>query len=87
MTAAEAHRELVRMHESLAYFTEAQCRRVNELIDIINEERMATKVKGSVTKDGKFKPADRAPVSAKIARKAKADRTEKGLRKNREAKA
>lgn len=46
---------------------------------------MATRVKGTV-KDGKFKPADRAPVSAKIARKAKADRIEKGLRRNREAK-
>lgn len=53
-------------------------------------EFMATKIgKASVgkTKSGKttVKTIDRAPVSAKIGRKKKADRIEKGLRANREA--
>jgi hypothetical protein len=93
MTADEARQELVRMHESLAYFTEAECRRVNHLIDIINEARMATghKVKvGKVSKkalaEGKIKPSKSAPPHFTKAKAKKADRQEAGLRRNREAK-
>jgi len=47
---------------------------------------MATRIgKATVTKDGKIKRVDTANVSQKIGRKAKADRIEKGLRANREA--
>ena len=50
-------------------------------------EYMAATVKGKVVeKAGKktFKPTDKRPTHRKIADKAKADRTVKGLRKNRE---
>lgn len=40
----------------------------------------------ATVRDGKIKPVDKASVSQKIARKAKADRIEKGLRANREKK-
>lgn len=38
----------------------------------------------ATVKGNKLKPIDKASVSQKIARKAKADRIEKGLRKNRQ---
>lgn len=47
-------------------------------------EMMATRIGKATVKDGKVKPVDRAPLPAKIGRKAKADRIEKGLRANRE---
>lgn len=56
-------------------------------IPISEVRAMATKVKGSVTKDGKFKPKDSTPAPLRKGKAMKAARVEKGLRKNREAKA
>lgn len=80
--ADSARRELARMHECLPYFTEAECRRADQLIDIINEASMATRVKGTV-KDGKFKPKDSTPAPLRKGKALKAARVEKGLKANR----
>lgn len=46
------------------------------------ELQMAARIGKATVKDGKVKPRDTAPTHAKIARKAKADRLEAGLRRN-----
>lgn len=56
-------------------------------IPISEVRAMATKVKGSVTKDGKFKAADTTPKPLRKGKAMKAARKVAGLRKNREAKA
>ena len=43
------------------------------------------KVEAKALAKGKIKPVRKGSVSARLGGKAKADRTEKGLRKNREA--
>lgn len=53
-------------------------------LTVWREMMAATKISGTV-KDGKLQPKRQAPHFAQ-AKKAKADRVEKGLRKNREAK-
>jgi hypothetical protein len=87
--ALTARRELADMHRRRDYFTEADCRRANELIDII-EAHMATKSIGAVSKTalakGKVQPAKKTPPHFAQAKKAKADRTEAGLRRNRASK-
>ena len=40
MTPIEARRELSALHSTNLVFTEAQCRRDNQLIDVINEAKM-----------------------------------------------
>lgn len=54
-----------------------------ETVEIL--EHMA-RIGPATVKGNKLKPIDKASVSQKIARKAKADRIEKGLRANREKK-
>jgi hypothetical protein len=85
VTLIEARRELSALHSNNLVFTEAQCRRANELIDIINEASMATRIGRATVKDGKVKPASSAPKTARIAAKKKVARTVKGLVKNRTA--
>lgn len=45
-------------------------------------EIMASRIGAATVKAGKLKPVDKASVSRKIGRKAKADRIEEGLRAN-----
>jgi hypothetical protein len=87
--ALAARRELADMHRSLDYFSEADCNRANELIDII-EGHMATKSIGAVSKKalglGKVQPIKKTPPHFASAKQAKADRVEAGLRRNRATK-
>lgn len=55
-------------------------------IPIEEIRQMATRVKGSVTKDGKFKPKDTTPKPLRKSKAMKAARVEKGLRQNRASK-
>ena len=72
------------------YFTREQCDEVNSLIDQLEEHQRlpsGRKIKVTGKMDGsKFKATDPTPKHFKIAKQAKAKRTETRLRANRESK-
>jgi hypothetical protein len=76
---------LCTLFRSRETFSERECEEVNRLIDE-RSALMATRIGRAVIKDGKVRPVDTTPAPLRKGKRAKADRVEKRLRANREAK-